>query len=171
MARRRHVVSRSPTNYTWSLIEDFGNSIAGNTSTLLGSLPLSNQGIDETLLRVVGMISVETDQLIASEVQTGAFGMTLAKDPAITAGVTSLPTPLTEGGDDDWPVWIPFSNSFMFQSAVGVDRPIFTHYFDFKSKRVVHTGSALALVVQASTSSDGFNFSICARVLSMVRGT
>ncbi len=176
MARFRRSFSggrgRKATNYGWALINDTQNAVAASSSVLLGSLTLNNQGIDETLLRVVGMISVASDQEAATEQQEGAFGMMVVKDNAIVAGVSAIPTPLSEGGDDQWIVWVPFLNEFAFITGSGFDpNGAQVRYFDFKSKRIVHTGESIALVVASSGNSEGFRFSVLARVLSMVRGT
>ena len=46
--------ARKTTNYHWSGIVDTANSNAGaGAAVLMGSLSLANQGIDETLLRIV----------------------------------------------------------------------------------------------------------------------
>ncbi len=169
----RGSLGRKTTNYNWSIIADIGNSIGtGVTKVVLGSLALSNQGIDETFLRFVGMLSVESDQLIATEAQIGAFGMIVVTDNAFGVGATAIPGPITDGADDGWFVHVPFSNTFSFVSGVGFDANFATQrYFDFKSKRITHSGDTIALVVESAAGSGGFTFSVIARALGMVRGT
>ncbi len=73
MARRRiarggFVGSHRTANRSWSSLVNTGTSnIATDTKVLLGSFSLSNPGIDETILRTVGSISVSSDQTAASE--------------------------------------------------------------------------------------------------------
>jgi len=176
MARRNRFgttgFKRKITNYSWSGNLQVATNAGGGASSLMSTLVLSNPNIDETLIRVVGMISVKTDQSIATENQEGAFGMILANDPAIAAGISSLPVPITDVSDDGWLLWVPFANHFEFKTAVGIDsQGSVTRYFDFKSKRVVQEGQAIVMVEQSTSPSNGYALSAFIRVLSMVRGT
>jgi len=160
-------------NRGWSIIVDTANSIAGgSTKVLLGTLVPSNPGIDETVLRTVGMIAVKTDQVAATEQQEGAFGMIVVNDRAIAAGAASIPGPLTDGADAGWFVHVPFLNDFTFVSSAGFHANGLTNVtFDFKSKRIVEEGFQIALMVETTASSEGITFSTILRLLSMVRGT
>ncbi len=174
MARQRSYrgARRSTPNRSWAGVIDTQNGVASGASVLLGSLALSNVNIDETILRTIGLLSVATDQVASSEQQEGAFGMIVVNDLAIAAGVASVPTPITNVDDDEWLIWVPFSNSMVFGSAIGFDTmgaP--THYFDVKSKRIVQEGFGIAVVVEATAASEGFTFNLLLRQLSMIRGT
>ena len=174
MPRHRNFVrsNRRSPNRGWAGITDTGNAVAAATKVLLGSVSLSNSNIDETVLRFVGLIGVQTDQFVTDELQIGAFGMIVVNDFAIAAGAASVPGPITDSGDDGWFVHVPFINSFNFGTGVGFEsNNMINRYFDFKSKRIVEEGFAIALVVESSSASQGFTFNIIARLLSMVKGT
>ena len=173
MARHRNIVRRRQPNRSWTGIVDTANVIAGGgTKTLLGSISLSVESIDETVLRTVGLISVNTDQSAATEQQEGAIGMIVVNDLAIAAGAASIPGPLTDIGDDGWFVHVPFANNFKLSSAVGIESQDATsRYFDFKSKRIVEGGFSIALMVESTAASEGFVLNVILRQLSMVKGT
>ncbi len=164
---------RKSTNYGWVGVNDIGNSIGtGATKVLLGGITLSNPSIDETWLRFVGMIGVESDQIIATEAQIGAFGMIVVSNNAFAAGAVSIPGPVADAGDDGWFVSVPFANTFQFITGSGFNPSGQTQrYFDFKSKRKVQEGEQIALMVESIAGSQGFTFNVMARGLSMVRGT
>ncbi len=175
MARRHNNVrfARGRSKKAWFGSSDVGNAIAGGgTKVLLGSISLSNTNIDETLLRTVGMISVRTDQIVASEVQQGAFGMIVVTDLAVAAGAASIPGPLTDIGDDGWFVHVPFLNRFEFVTGAGFDaNTAVNKEFDFKSKRRLEEGQSMAIMVETTAGSGGINFLTIFRILSMVSGT
>jgi len=168
--RHNRIVRRStPPNRSWSGAIFVEIAVPGNTSILLGSFGLSNQGIDETQLRALGSITVRSDQQAVTESQIGAFGLIVVSQSAITAGIASIPTPLTEIGDDGWFTYMPFcQTNHVFTTTGSTYAPRYD--FDSKAKRVVHDGSSMAVVVENGTA-DAFVFSVIIRMLSMVRGT
>jgi len=142
------------------------------SKVLFATLTLSNQGIDETVLRVVGGIGVASDQSAASELQIGAIGMCLATDTAIAAGVASLPDPVTDASDDIWFMYQSWAQEFIFGTAVGLAPDMRAWYpFDQKAKRIVHSGFSIAVVVANAHASHGFSVIPMIRMLTMVRGT
>ncbi len=177
MARRQF---RSPTrtnrsrpNRAWAgLANAAPTTVAAATKVLLGTLTLSNQGIDETVLRTLGLLTIASDQAAANENQIGAWGMMVVTDLAIAAGAASIPGPITNIEDDGWFAHVSFANELQFSSAVGM-RPNFgvTNRFDFKSKRVVSSGQAVAIMVENAHASNGFTIVQVIRMLTQVRGT
>ena len=139
---------------------------------MLASFALDNQGIDETILRVVGGFSVASDQSAATETQLGAIGMCLVTDTAAGVGITALPDPVTDRQDDIWFFYASFAQEFNFQSAVGVDAGFAKWYpFDSKVKRIFHTGAQISLVGANAHASHGLRIAVFVRILTMVRGT
>ncbi len=172
MARRTRMVSRKRSNKTWSGLVSLGNTItAASTKLAIGNFAQDNPGIDETALRWVGLISVESDQTASAEDQQGAFGIIRTSATAITLGVTALPSPLTNISDD-WIVHVPFLQRFITATAVGQEPHFVTQYkFDFKTKRILGNGQGFAFVVESSANSEGFTLNLIMRVLGMVTGT
>ncbi len=174
MARHGRMVrsNRSRPNRSWSGIFATATISTASTKSLLASLVLSNQGIDETVLRCVGTLIVSSDQQGASEDQQGALGMAVVSDAALAVGATALPGPVTDISDDLWFTHVPFLQRFVFVSAIGVYPRFVTRYqFDFKSKRIVESGSSIAIMLESTSLSEGFIAVVVMRVLSMVRGT
>jgi len=137
---------------------------------LLGTFVLSNPGIDETILRTVGILSVKTDAPTADEDQVGAFGMILVTDLASGAGVASLPSPIFNG-DDDWFVHQMFGYSFLADTSVGTIQDATMLQFDQKARRRLTTGRVAAIVCENIHASQAFNIFWQVRMLSMVSGT
>ncbi len=176
MARRQMARGRGfrpPPNRNWfGFVGTGGVTLGPNSKVLAGSFALSNQGIDETLLRNVGGISVASDQAAASESQMGALGMCVVTDTALALGITALPDPVTDAADDIWLLYVSFAQELRFSDATGFEPNFATWYpFDSKAKRVVHTGQSLAIVVANANSTFGFKFILNLRTLAMVRGT
>jgi len=169
---QRSNVRRTPNRGWAGSVASVGTSIAANSRVLLSSFALDNDGIDETILRVVGSFGIASDQVAASELQLGAVGMCVVTDAAVAVGITALPDPVTDAGDDVWFFYKSFSFSFEVISAVGI-RPDMTHMleFDQKAKRIVHSGQSVVIVASNAHATNGYNISFNSRILSMVRGT
>ena len=104
MARRGPTrPQRRRPNNSWGIFasSSFSN-IAANSKVLLGTIALSNPGIDETILRIIGSISIASDATGAIETQIGSVGIIVVSDEAVAAGVASIPGPSTDGSNDGW---------------------------------------------------------------------
>ena len=175
MARRfpNRFQSRSRPNRAWANFVTSARVIVNAASkVLLGGFSLSNANIDETVLRVVGTIGIRSDQTGVSEDQVGAFGMIQVTDTAAAAGVASIPGPITDGADDGWFVYVPFTRSFIVLSSVGANPDFsFSIPFDSKAKRRSGDGTQLAIVVENAHATHGLTISVVLRLLAMVSGT
>ena len=176
MTRRRTVQSprRSSRrhNRDWTgTVSTVYTSVPAATKVLFGTFAPSNAGIDETVLRTVGMISVASDQVAADEFSIGAFGMKIVTDLAAAAGAASIPGPVTDISDDGWFVFVPFAESFEFVSAVGIAPNYGRRYpFDSRAKRVLEEGSVVVLMVENASPSFGIEVALAFRMLTMVTG-
>ncbi len=140
------------------------------TKVLVASLVLSNTNIDETLLRVVGGLALQSDQVAANEDQVGAFGMIVVTSQALAAGVASMPGPFTDGASD-WFMYQPLLATITVLTAVGIEAQMATYFaINNKAKRIVSEGYAIALIAE-NGGTNGFRLTHNLRVLSMVRGT
>jgi len=148
------------------LVETAYTPVANGTKVLLATLNLDNQGITETLVRTIGMISIVSDQFAASEDQMGAFGVVRVSDLAITAGAASIPGPVTDASDEGWVVWQPFVQRLLVGGTTA--QQLSTQYhFESKGARRVETGFALALMVENS-GATGLHAALAISTLSVV---
>ena len=175
MARLRrlsNVRSRTP-NRQWSGIISTGpTAVPANTAILLGSFVLVDSANDVTILRTVGGIAVQSDQIAASELQLGAFAMGIVTDTALGVGASAIPDPVTDVSDDIWHVYQPILQSMSFVTAAGFENKRATYYpIDSKAKRKMDSKKAIALIVANSHASHGFEIMFGIRVLLMLRGT
>ena len=129
---------------------------------------LSNPGIDETILRVVGGLWITSDQTGAAEEQVGACGMIVVSDRAITTGITAIPDPVTEIGDDGWFLYVPFAQSSA-RALTGLMG--YWYPFDSKAKRIITDGFSVAVVIANASSVHVLQFALSFRFLTQVRGT
>ncbi len=175
MARRTTTrpFRRSSPNRSWSgSFTSVRINVPAATKVLLGSFALSNTNIDETILRTVGMLSVSSDQVSASEDQIGAFGAIVVNDLAVAAGAASIPGPITNLDDDGWFLYVPIVQKFENVTSAGFDPNMSVQYpFDSKAKRTTEEGFSIAFMVQNTHASNGFDVAFVIRILSMIRGT
>ncbi len=170
---RRQFPNRRTPNRSWTGTSSTGPvAVAAATKVVLATFVLSNPNIDETILRTVGVLAVQSDQAAASEDQIGALGMIVVNDLALAAGAASIPGPITDIGDDGWFLYVPFAQRLNFSSAVGVNPDFAQLYqFDSKAKRRVEEGSGVALIVENASSGHAFNVELVFRQLSQITGT
>ena len=172
--RLRQFPQRStPANRSWAGgVETVYTVVPAASKILLSSFTLSNPGIDETVLRTVGLISIASDSVSASEAQIGAFGMIVVSTTALAVGITAIPSPVTDISDDGWFNFQAFANDQKLLSSVGLIADFSKEYiFDSKAKRVVSEGQAIAVVAENAHSATGLTIQASIRMLSMVRGT
>ncbi len=123
-------------------------------------------GEDVTIMRTRGSIWVGTDQTAAAEFPFGALGLLIASDAAITAGVASLPTPITEESSELWFLHQHFAASFLFGDATGFASPSSVRYdFDSKAMRKASQGEGIGVLVENSSAADGLQYILKFRIL------
>ena len=146
-------------------------AVPASSKVLAATLALDNDGIDETILRVVGGIAIQSDA-VASEIQVGAIGMCLVTDTAAALGITAVPDPVTDVQDDVWFFYLSFAQKLQVFDATGANPNFATWYpFDQKAKRIFSSGNTVAVVVANAHATHGFEFMLNDRVLTQVRGT
>ena len=145
-------------------------TVSANSKVLLATFVLSNPGIDETVLRSVGMISVLTDAPAGGEQQIGSFVLGVFNNTAVAAGIASLPDPVTDVGDDSWFIYQAIAQNNLVNTAVGVVESV-QYHFDSKAKRIVSNGFSIAVIAANAHATEGFTINVNLRMLAMVRGT
>ena len=146
-------------------------NVPAASKVLIATTSLSNQGIDETILRTVGVLSIGSDMPGNDEEQIGAFGVMIVTDLAAAAGAASIPGPITDGGDDGWLMYTLFCQSWSSFSAVGADFTTNQYPFDSRAKRVVETGDSLVMMIENAHATHAFDMMVVLRCLAQVRGT
>ncbi len=138
-------------------------SIPPVSKILLGTITLGNPGIGETVRRTRGIVSIGSDSGASSEDQLGAFGMIAVSDLAITAGVVSIPSPVTEGNDDGWFVWQPFVQA----QSNSANSPGSREYpFDSKGMRRIQEGFTIAIVAENSHAVNQLEITFAVAMLT-----
>ncbi len=153
---------RQPTNWA-RFIDITPRAVPALTKVLLTTVTLSNPGINETVRRTRGVLSVFSDQEAANEQQHGAFGLVVVSDLAIAAGAASIPGPATDASDDGWFVWMPFAQS-TDQSTGG--RESQQWFFDSKAMRRVEEGFTVAFMVENTSGIHAFDVLLGVSLLS-----
>jgi len=115
-----------------------------------------------TFVRVRGELWVASDQASASEEPFGAMGFALVSEPALVAGVASVPTPITDETSELWFVWQPFQAYFATGQGV-----VWTRYsFDSKAMRKFEEGQGLVVVLENAHATFGMEYIIKYRILA-----
>jgi len=163
--RRRSFPPKKIVNYTWStFVMPADLTVPTESKILLGSF-FPGTAFEETLVRTRGVLSIGSDQAAASEEQVGAFGLIRITDAAFAIGITAIPGPVTDGDDDGWVVWVPFSqHSTKIPSGI----PSVQYTIDSKAQRIVREGQRLAVVLE-NFGDFGLDVSVSMRALSRFR--
>ena len=170
--QQRFPVRKFPPNRSWTASQlAVFTVIPANSKVVLGTFVLSNSGIDETILRTVGLMAIKSDQSIADEDQIGAFGMIVVSDTAAALGVTAIPGPISDADNDGWFVYKPWVQAFEFITTTGMYLDTVQYEIDSKAKRIVNDGSTIALVAENAHATDGASLGLQIRMLTMVKGT
>ncbi len=172
MPTRRNFARRSGArpNRTWAFVQPAAFTVIPAASkVLLATFTASNSGIDETVLRCIGGVSVASDQSGANEEQIGAVGIIMVTDLAGAAGIASIPGASTDADDDGW-----FCHqTFAQRGSNGVVPDAATYYpIDTKGKRILEgKGMLAAVVAENKHATHGLQLLLTIRLLSQVRGT
>ena len=143
-------VARGPRRRSlWLASSTVSTTLATPSSVIQTSLNAAAKALRPfTIVRSRGLLLVTSDQITTLEFQDIAYGHIVVQDPAVVAGVVSVPTPATDDASD-WHVYQKVMNEFLFVTSSGVDgasgRMI---EFDSKAMRKVDLGQDLIAVVE-----------------------
>ncbi len=170
MAHRRTVATRSQAIrrktawITWEFVPVAvtANGVVqlsgGMNASALALLPF-------TVVRTRGVIHWESDQAAATEDFGGVFSMQRVTAVALGAGIGSVPTPLTEAGDDYF-VYEPFYSKVWVQTTTVVaGGSTVQRIFDSKSMRKLEIGDEISMVIEGMNLPGGMNFGTTGRFL------
>jgi len=158
--------ARSPRRRThWTEIRSTAVTLTATGASLLTITPSGHEG--ETLIRTRGIVGLTLSAATAiTDGFFGAFGMAVVSTASATAGVASIPTPLTEAGWDGWFVhrYFDVRASIDRQGPQSVNLQI-----DSKAMRKVNEDESIVMVVDLiETGSASLLLFAATRVLSMV---
>ena len=120
-----------------------------------------------TIVRTIGELVVQSDQLAASENTFGALGFMVVREQARAAGIASLPTPGLENFDDGFFGHLYWYTSERFLTAAGFDGIGYSRYaFDFKSQRKITGDDAIVVTMEnGAAAALGINYHLNFRML------
>ena len=160
------VIRKKVVNYSWASIFIGLTTVPAATKTLLAFFFLGT-GFEETVTRVRGLLSVQSDQATGSEEQRGAFGLIRVTDRARVAGAASIPGPATDGDDDGWQTWMPIAQTSVLDVGTGIQGALYP--IDSKAQRIVRQGQEIAVMVENIGATTGMQVQLALRVLSRFR--
>ena len=159
-AHRGRIMSRPvPRTMVW-----IGARLAATTissgATLLATLdPTTGFPLRPfTIVRTRLGISYTSDQVAVSESQQGVFSMQVVTASAASAGIASIPTPLTDP-DADFYVYQPLFQDFILATAVGFSDNVGGGSFttvDSKAMRKVGIDDDIAMVLEQQSAQGTF---------------
>ena len=153
---------------SWFDLPPSSTAVTAGGGTILLSLTTAEKAKRPfTIIRTYLEFDIQSDQSIASEVQTGAVGMAVVSDQASAIGVTGVPTPTTDAASDLWFMHKWFMSSFLFADATGFVEPNTRLYsIESKAARKVNDAEDVILVVEfAAGFSSGFIINAAGRLL------
>jgi len=157
MARRfsrAHFVRPPKKTKIWIRAAFTATDIPSSTPVLISGLNPSGLALRPfTLLRTRMLLSVISNQIIATESAAGVFSDQVVTETASAAGIGSLPTPLSEA-NADFHVYQPYVTEFTFFDATGVDRFTQQYVIDSKAMRKVGVDDDMVFVAE-NQGSDG----------------
>ena len=119
-----------------------------------------------TVVRTRGILSIRTDQVIATEQPFGALGFMVVNENARVAGVASLLTPYTDALAEQWFVHQYWHTGILFGDATGIQAPPFREYvFDSKAMRKVGEGEAIVILLENNSALHGATYLLDFRIL------
>jgi len=166
MARRFTRVTSGRRQSLWVGAEVTNASMAASVSVLLATLNAAALALRPfTIVRTRLVIHFESDQQAASEFVQAVFSTQVVTAPAAAAGITAVPTPITDT-DSDFVVYQPLFSRFRIQSTVGMfqNGQDTSWLVDSKAMRKVSPDDDVAFVVE-NGSAFAANIAIEGRFL------
>jgi len=150
-SRRAIVTSRRKTAWDAGTGGTASTPVNSSAAAFIGSgLNVLVDGI--TAVRIRGYLKMELH--VVSGILSGfsgAFGIGKTSLAAFTAGIASVPTPITEQGQENWLYWQPFNvNAISATIADGVNANavVFETVIDSKAMRKMDVGDVLYAAIE-----------------------
>ena len=126
---------------------------------------------DFTIVRVRGLLSVASDQSVATEEPFGALGMMVVRESARVAGSASIPRPYDDADDQGWFVHQYFRASCRVGTDIGIAGAggWWNEYvLDSKSMRKVQATDAIVIMLENTSDTAGLVYRLDFRMLIKV---
>ena len=164
MARKAFTRGGAKRTAIWLAVNIPNTAIVGTSTTLLGVLNAAGLLLRPfTIVRTRLRIFVESDQIVATELTQGAFGLIVVSDQATASGAVAVPSPISQA-DAAFFSWEAFHNQFLFGDSTGFQESAGTVIeVDSKAMRKVGVNDDIAMLGQTATS-PGANASIIGRI-------
>jgi len=148
-------------------------SLSNNTPAFLGSAVTPTAGAAPlTVVRIRGQVDVMlTLATAAGDGWQGAIGIGLATTAAVVAGISSVPTPTTEQGDENWLWWHVFSvhNPLVSSSELNGMGAYQRIEIDTKAMRKFDDGMSIyAAINQVETGTATMDVFLDTRMLTLL---
>ncbi len=154
----------------WSSTTSITSYTALAANTVILDQVAVPQVLEQTIVRIRGLLVVRSDQVSANENVHGAFGIALVEEPAASVGVTAVPSPITDAAQESWLVWQAFASSLILATAVGIASPgVSSYVIDSKAMRKVTDSQRLVILLENNSGSAGMDYWFHLRILAMLK--
>jgi len=106
-----------------------------------------------TIVRTRLLVTIRSDQEIATEDQFAAIGAAVVSDQASAIGVTAVPTPITDLDSDLFFVHQMIANSWQFTTGVGSGQRFASYDVDSKAMRKVNGDQDVVFTMEVDTNA------------------
>ena len=122
-------------------------NLVGGTTNLVGELDQTDLAplTPCTLIRVRGLLQFNHSSRTAGHDPNGAFSISIVKENARAIGITAIPSPVSDLGDDTFLCWEPWAVTFGGVEDPGMSRQ---YRIDCKAMRKIEDGDGLVVVAQ-----------------------
>ena len=126
---------------------------------------------DFTIVRIRGLLSVASDQSVATEEPFGALGVMVVKEPARAAGTGSLPRPYDEAFDSGWLLHQFFRGACRVGTDTGIEGGSWWNEYvlDVKSMRKVQSSDAIVVLLENANATAGLVYRLDFRMLIKIQ--
>jgi len=164
--RSNFVRAKSDRQFHWIGILVQEVAVAANSAVLIGVYNAAALALRPfTIVRERWQVQWNSDQAAVSELPHGAVGATIVSDEALTAGVASIPDPMTNG-DAAWHVFQPLIVQLRFLSAIAFQADAGHQYeVDSKAMRKVGSNDGIAIVASNAHATHGAEITLLGRQL------
>ena len=146
-ARVRGASTRRLTEWVGMLITQ-PITIVGSTTNLVGELTQADLSVLTpcTLIRVRGALQFTHQSRTVGHDPNGAFSISIVKENARAIGITAIPSPVSDLGDDTFLLWEPWA---LAMRSANEGQPLHQRIpIDGKAMRKIEDGDGLVVVCQ-----------------------